>query len=123
MVKSWEDLDVWKAAHALTNEIYDLVMTFPSDERYSLTQQLKRAAWSMTANIVEGFNRLSAKDKVRFYNVSLCSTQEVKYGLMLARDRKFCPDQRRLCEHADRISRMLSGLINAMRRRRPFSTP
>ncbi|HYF00705.1 MAG TPA: four helix bundle protein, partial [Planctomycetota bacterium] len=56
---------------ALTNGVYDLVMGFPPDERFSLTQQLKRAAWSMTANIVEGFNRLSAKDKIRFYNVSL----------------------------------------------------
>ena len=122
-MRSWEDLDVWKAAHALTNSIYDLVLRFPPDERYSLSQQLKRAAWSMTANIVEGFNRLSAKDKVRFYNISLCSTEEIKYGLLLARDRRFCPEQTRLRTMADDLCRMLSGLISAMRRRRRFQSP
>lgn len=123
MVKAWEDLEAWKAAHSLTNGIYDLVMTFPPDERFSLTPQLKRAAWSMTANIVEGFNRLSPRNKIRFYNVSLCSTEEIKYGLMLARNRRFCPDQTRLREQADSVCRLLSGLILAMRRRKPFTSP
>ena len=84
--KSFEDLDVWKKAHAFVLEVYRLTEVFPKHELYGLPSQLRRAAVSIPANLAEGFGKPTKPDKLRFYGISQGSIEECRYYLILARD-------------------------------------
>lgn len=77
--KSFQDLNVWKKAHAWVLGIYRLTECFPKHELFGLTSQLRRAAVSVPANIAEGFKKKGAADKARFYNISQGSLEECRY--------------------------------------------
>ncbi|MCB1186352.1 four helix bundle protein [bacterium] len=79
-----QDLTVWKRGFQLVKEIYLLTARFPSDEKFGLTSQMRRAAVSIPANIAEGFGRNSRKDFARFSSIALGSAREVETLLMLA---------------------------------------
>lgn len=66
--RTFEDLIVWQKGHALVLEIYKVTADFPKEEIFGLTSQLRRAAVSITSNIVEDFNRNGHADKLKFYN-------------------------------------------------------
>jgi len=85
-IRSFEDLTAWQEAHALVLSIYRITRSFPQDEIYGLTSQLRRAGVSITSNIAEGFSRISKKEKVQFYTHSLGSLMEVQSQLILSRD-------------------------------------
>ena len=82
--RSFRDLVVWQKAHQFVLEIYRLSRSFPDDERFGLTSQLRRAAVSVPANIAEGFPKRSVSDKTRFFNIAQGSLEEVHYYLLLA---------------------------------------
>lgn len=86
---SFKDLIVWQKAHKLVLNIYGITQTFPKEELFGLTSQIRRAAVSIPANIAEGFGRHGTKDKLRFYNISLASLNEVNYDLLLINDLKY----------------------------------
>ena len=65
-VESFEDLIVWQEAQDLAVYIYEITKSFPSDEVFAITNQLRRAANSISANIAEGFGRNTKKDKIHF---------------------------------------------------------
>ena len=98
--KSYENLSVWQKAHSLVLEIYIITKNFPKEELYGLTSQLRRAAISVPANIAEGFGRFSVAEKIRFYNISQGSLNEVKYYLLLAKELKFA-DTLIILNHAE----------------------
>jgi four helix bundle protein len=85
-VQTFEDLVVWQKAHALTLAIYKATKEFPNEERYGITNQIRRAATSVSANIVEGHSRKSKKEFLQFLNISKGSLDELKYFLILSRD-------------------------------------
>ncbi len=85
-IKSFTDLNVWKEGHKLAIHIYLVTKKFPKEETYSLTDQMRRAAVSITSNIAEGFGRQSYKEKVQFYYLSNGSLVELKNQLLLAKD-------------------------------------
>lgn len=80
---SFRDLEVWREAHQLVLMIYAATKTFPSPEQFGLVSQMRRAAVSVPANIVEGFKRRSWQEKVRFYNIAEASLEELKYYIIL----------------------------------------
>jgi four helix bundle protein len=82
----FEDLIVWQKSHALVLSVYRITKSFPDDEMFVLTQQLRRAAVSVPANIAEGFKRRSRVDKARLMNVAQSSLEEARYYLVLARE-------------------------------------
>lgn len=84
--ESFEQLVVWQKAHAFVLEVYRLTKSFPDEERFGLTQQFRRAAVSIAANIAEGFRKRAVNDKARFFNISEGSLEECRYYLLLARD-------------------------------------
>ena len=84
--KSFEDLIVWQKAHQLTLAVYGLTKEFPRDEIYGLSSQMRRAAVSIPSNIAEGFQRSGIRDKIKFYNISQGSLEELRYQLILTRD-------------------------------------
>ena len=69
-LERFEDLDVWRRAHALVLEVYRLTGGFPNDEKFGLVSQMRRAAVSVPANIAEGFKKRGNKDKANFYNIA-----------------------------------------------------
>ncbi|MBI4916539.1 MAG: four helix bundle protein [Acidobacteria bacterium] len=105
-------LRVWQRSHRLAVEIYGMTAGFPSEERFGLTAQLRRAAVSVAANIAEGSKRESRRDYARFLNIAEGSRAEVEELLILGRDIGFASDEAAasLLEEANHVARMLSVL-------------
>lgn len=80
----YEKLHAWRECHELALGVYKATKAFPSDERYGLTSQLRRAAFSAAVNIVEGSSRKGRKEFRRFLDISLSSLTEVGYALRFA---------------------------------------
>jgi len=115
MVKSFQDMVVWQKAHELTLDIYKMTRTFPSDERFCLVPQMRRAAVSIAANIAEGFAKKGKRDKANFYNIAQGSLEETKYYLLLSKDLGYVKNIERQQVLADEVGKMLNRLIDSMR--------
>jgi four helix bundle protein len=86
VVAHYEKLIAWRESHNLALAVYRATQQFPADERYGLTSQMRRAAFSAAANIVEGCSRRGKREFRRFVDIALSSLTEVGYGLQFARD-------------------------------------
>jgi four helix bundle protein len=106
VAKSFKDLIVWQKSHHWVLNIYALTRTFPKEELFGLTSQLRRAAISVPANIAEGFKRRSDNDKAKFYNIAQSSLEECRYYLILANDLKL-GESKNLIEDLEAISKIL----------------
>ncbi len=82
-INSFEQLTVWQESQDLAVTIYKITSTFPKDEMFALTNQLRRAGSSISANIAEGFGRETSKDKSHFYTMAYGSLLEAKNFLYL----------------------------------------
>jgi len=114
----WKDLEVWKKAHSLVLEMYKMTSKFPQHERYGLVDQLRRAAYSVPANIVEGQSRNSTKEYLQFLYNARGSLEETRYFLLLARDLKYIEveNYKSFESNCENISKMLNGLIKSLRK-------
>lgn len=119
-LSNFQQLDTWKQAHQLVLAIYRSTRSYPTDERFGLVQQMRRAAVSVPANVAEGFKRQGIQDKLRFYNISEGSLQELKYYLILSIDLEYTSAELdiQLTEQAELVGRLLNGLIASTERRR-----
>lgn len=108
----FEKLEVWQIAIQFSNQIYSTTRNFPVDERFGLTNQLRRAGVSIAANIAEGSSRGSRKDFSRFIEIAYGSLMEIVSHIRIARDQSFLngEDYERLYSSAQQLARMLSGL-------------
>ncbi len=108
---AFEKLDVWQTARAFAGAVYDVTDSFPRREQFALSQQLTRAAVSITANIAEGSSRSSYKEFSRYVEMAFGSLCEVVAELFIAKDRKYVAeaDFSNLYRQAERLGRMLSG--------------
>lgn len=111
-MQRFTNLKVWQDAHALVLSVYRASRSFPADERYALTQQLRRAAMSVPTNIAEGSKRRSNSEFARFLNIAEASLVETEYLLMLARDLEYASAStaRQLLERVAEVAKMLNGL-------------
>ena len=89
----YERLHGWRECHELALAIYRVTKRFPDDERYGLTSQTRRAAFSAAVNIVEGSARRSVKEFRRFLDIALSSLSEVGYALRFAREAGLLPEE------------------------------
>ena len=105
-------LAVWQRSHNLVLEVYRLTAKFPSDERFGLVSQLRRAAASVPTNIAEGSKRQSSSEYARFLNIAEGSLAETEYLLMLAKDLGFLNPQQSdpALNEISNIARMLNAL-------------
>lgn len=78
-INSFKDLIVWQKSHQLVLAIYSITKTFPKEEIFSLTNQLRRASVSIAANISEGYKKKTIPNKLNFINIAEGSLEEVKY--------------------------------------------
>ncbi len=118
-IESFRDLRVWQQARRLATSVYRLTKSSPANERFGLTQQLRRAAVSVPSNIAEGWGRGAGRDFTRFLHIARGSLCEIETQLLLSEDLGFLRDSEYdalLAEVYD-CSRMLSGLIRSMQRR------
>lgn len=113
-VKSFEDLIVWQKAHQLVLEIYKITDDFPSEEKFGLVSQMRRAVVSVPANITEGFRKRGIKDKLNFYNIAQGSLDELNYYIILSKDLGYMQANKRLLEQIKEVAKLLSGLIKSI---------
>lgn len=113
-MEKWRDLKVWQKSHLLILNIYKITRLYPKDEQYCLVSQMRRAAISIVANIVEGSKRQTNKDQKHFCNISEASLEELKYYFILSYHLEYITVEqgKRLMEKAREIGRMLSGLTS-----------
>lgn len=88
-MQNFKDLIVWKKAHENALLIYNLTKLFPKEELYGITSQLRRAAVSVPTNIAEGCGKFTQKDFANFLQISLGSSHEIEYLILLAFELKF----------------------------------
>jgi four helix bundle protein len=86
MSHPWKDLIVWQKAHELVLKTYKITTDYPDKERYGLTQQIRRSATSVAANIVEGKSKKTDKEFSVFLYISRGSLEETRYHLLLSKD-------------------------------------
>jgi four helix bundle protein len=125
-IQSYRDLEVWKKAIDLTVECYRLSAAFPTEERFGLTSQLRRAATSVAANIAEGRGRRGTGDSIRFIDIAYGSLVEVETLLILAGRLGYITADdalEGLLARSAEIGRMLNGLRASLRARSEGHSP
>ena len=118
-MKSFTDLEVWKRAHAVVLDVYKLTNPFPRSEQFGVVSQIRRAAYSIPANIAEGFGRHSTKELPQFLAISNGSLEELHYFLILSRDLRYLSplDLEKLEKDLKAIAQMLEALRQSLQRR------
>lgn len=117
-IRSFTDLIAWQEAHKLVLLVYRVTEKFPKSETFGLTNQLRRAAVSVTSNIAEGFNRNTSKEKANFYAISHGSVAEIQSQLLIARDVGFLEKESflKIAEQAISAHKLLTGLIRSTKK-------
>jgi len=112
-IKSFTDLDAWKKGHKLVLSIYEITKQFPQEERFTLTNHLRRAAISLTSNIAEGFSRSSYKEKSQFYSMALGSLSEIQNQVLIARDVGYITreETNEIAQQTVVVNKIINGLI------------
>jgi four helix bundle protein len=123
VIRDFTDLPVWQLARELRNHVYNLTRKFPHEERYGLTQLLRRAASSITSNIAEGFGRYSFQENIQFCRQSRGSAYEVRDHLITAKDQGYiAPTARESVDLlAQRVIQTLNGYIRSTQARQKLS--
>jgi four helix bundle protein len=116
-IEKFQDLNVWKEGHQLVIQIYKASRTFPKEEIFGLTSQIRRAVVSITSNIAEGFGRQSYKDKHNFYQMAFGSIIEVRNQLLISKDVGYisASDFQNLDNQAVKVEKICRGLIKKSR--------
>lgn len=114
-IKSFTELEAWKEGHQLILHVYSTTRGFPSNEKFALTDQIRRAATSITNNIAEGFSRYNAKEKRQFYRTALGSLTELQNQLLISRDLEYVSSNefQNLNDRSIVVSKLLNGLIKS----------
>jgi four helix bundle protein len=112
---AFEKLDVWHLAKNLTVKVYKLTAKFPSDEKFGITMQMRRACVSICSNTAEGSGRRSNKDKARFIEIAYGSALELLSDLLVSLDLEFSSlsDVKNLRPDIEEVTNKLNSLRNS----------
>ena len=112
-LKSYKELLVWQKAIDISLEVYVLSRSFPNEEAFGLTNQIRRASNSISLNIAEGYSRNSAKSYLNFLNIAQGSLLELESGLILAERLQFLNAEifKKLYNLITEESKMLSSIM------------
>ena len=118
-LRSYRELRVWQVGMDLSVDVYGLTKKLPADERFGLISQMRRAAYSIPANIAEGQGRSSTKEFLRHISIAIGSLKELETFFILSRRLDYLSgeDVNRLLSIAEEESRMLRGLQASLKRR------
>ena len=114
-MKDFHELKVWQKAHQLTLAVYQITATFPREELYGLTSQLRRCSASIAA-LAEGCGRNGDAEFARFCSIAMGSASELEYHLLLAKDLKLMTskDHAEMSQRATELKRMLTALLQML---------
>lgn len=120
-INTFKDLYAWQRGHELVLAVYRISNDFPATENFGLTNQMRRAAVSITSNLAEGFSRRSSKDKVHFYSMALGSLTELQNQLLIAQGVGYLTDDvvNELEPVAVITHKLTNGLIKSTKTRTP----
>jgi four helix bundle protein len=107
---SFEKLEVWQDAKGLTHLVYKATKNFPSEEKYGLVSQLRRAVISVTSNIAEGSSRMSSKDQAHFYHLAFSSLMEVLSQIIISFELGYIPEEESFRIEISKIANKLNSL-------------
>ena len=111
-MRDFRQLRVWSEAHRLVLAIYQVTASYPKQELYGLTSQMRRSAASIAANIAEGCGRAGSRDLHRFLSTAMGSATELEYFLLLSRDLELVvKEYKELDEQTRLVQRMLGSLV------------
>lgn len=113
-----KELDVWKASIELVLDVYNLTKSFPKEEIYGLTSQLRRAAVSAPSNIAEGAARSSDKEFIQFLYIALGLLAEVETQIIIAEKLRYMNSSEDLFEKILSIKQMMLGLIRHLKNKK-----
>lgn len=113
LAKTFRDLIVWQKAHEFVLEVYKYTDFLPKGEIFGLTSQLRRAAVSIPANIVEGFKKQDQQDNARYLNIAQGSLEECRYYLILTSDLGYGTTKNLMVQLED-VSRLLEAYTKAI---------
>jgi len=116
-MRDFHRLKVWARAHQLELDVYRSTRTFPKDELYGLTSQMRRSAASICANIAEGCGRRSAVDFARFLDNAMGSASELEHHVLLGADLSLLDPATHVALNSAviEVKRMLAGLLRTLR--------
>ncbi len=116
-IENFYDLNAWQKAHRLTPDICKITEKFPKTEQFGITNQIRRASSSVSANIAEGFARYHYKDKARFYYQARGSVAEVYNFLLLIKDLGLIDNEthKKETEQVQGIEKLINGLIRSIK--------
>ena len=116
-MKDFRQLKVWQKSHQLTLALYKVTTSFPREETYGLSAQIRRASSSIAANLAEGCGRNGDAELARYCTIASGSASELEYHLLLARDLKLLKagDYAPLADHVIELKRMLTALIQKLK--------
>ncbi|WP_027068051.1 four helix bundle protein [Maribacter sp. Hel_I_7] len=108
----YKDLDIWRQARVLVKTVYVLTKSFPKDEQFSLTSQVRRCVISVPSNIAEGCGRQSNKETIHFLHIARGSLYELETQLILAGDLNYISEINNVLKEIERVKKLLNGFIN-----------
>ena len=116
-MRDFKKLEVWRRGHQLTLAVYQATATFPREESYGLTSQMRRASAAISANVAEGCGRGSNADLARFLQIAFGSASELEDHLLLARDLLLIQpaEHKRLTGEVVEIQLMLASFIKTLK--------
>jgi four helix bundle protein len=116
-MQDFHDLKVWQKSHCLTLTVYRATRSFPKEELYGLTSQMRRSSSSIPANIAEGCGRNGKMELARFLQIAMGSASELEYHLQLALDLKLLKeiDYRDIVKEVIELKRMLTAFLKKLR--------
>ncbi len=113
-IKSYRDLIVWQRAMDFVTEVYQATATFPRDEIYGLTSQLRRSAVSVPSNIAEGHGRRTTRDFINFLSIAYGSLNEAQTQILIGQRLGYLPGDE--CQKLEALSAEVGRLINGLSR-------
>jgi four helix bundle protein len=115
-IKSFRELKIWKVSMGLVKKIYQRTKSFPKEELYGLTSQMRRSAVSIPSNVAEGFRRQHNNEFKQFLYITLCSCAELETQIVIARELNYIKtaQESELLEGLDHICRMTSNLVKKL---------
>ena len=118
--KSYRDLEVWQRSMRLAKRVYQATQKFPVDERFGLTNQLRRASVSVPSNLAEGHARFGPGEFSRFISIAMGSVAEIETQILLSTDLGYLKEElsHEILGELETIGKMLRGLAKAIAKRR-----
>jgi four helix bundle protein len=115
-VKTFKELRMWQKGIEIVKEAYELTKSFPREELYGLSSQIRRSAVSIPSNIAEGFKRAHDKELKQFLHISLGSTAELETQMIISKELGFINegDLKNFSEKLDHVGRMISAYLSSM---------